>query len=64
MLVLSRRQGERIQIGKDVVVVVLEAKRGRIRLGIEAPRQIAVQRQEIAVKSPVDESAACLTGIP
>lgn len=51
MLVLSRRQGECIQIGKDVVVTVLDAKRGRIRLGIEAPVQIAIRRQEV-IDSP------------
>lgn len=56
MLVLSRRQGECIQIGKDVVVTVLDAKRGRIRLGIEAPSQVAVHRQEV-LRSPVSAAA-------
>lgn len=47
MLVLSRKIGESIVIGKDVVVTVRETHGGRIRLAIEAPRDVLVLRQEL-----------------
>ena len=47
MLVLSRRVGERLVIGDDVVVTVLEVRSDGVRLGIEAPRAIAVNRAEV-----------------
>ena len=48
MLVLHRGVGESIEIGPDIVVKVLEIKKGEVKLGIEAPRSIAVHRGEIA----------------
>jgi carbon storage regulator len=50
MLILSRRIGEMIMIGDDVTVVVLAMKGGQVRLGIEAPRQVPVHREEIWLK--------------
>ncbi len=50
MLILSRHAGESIQIGDSVTVVVLGIKGNQVRLGIEAPKGIAVDRQEIAVR--------------
>ena len=47
MLVLSRKQGEQICIGKGVVLTVLSVHGGRVRLGIQAPREVTVDRQEI-----------------
>jgi carbon storage regulator len=44
MLVLSRKLGERIVIGDRIVVTVVELDHGRVRLGVEAPREIAVLR--------------------
>jgi len=48
MLVLSRREGESIQIGKDVYVTVIEVRGDKIRLGIEANRDTPVHRKEVA----------------
>ena len=48
MLVLSRRLGERIMIGDRIVVTVTKLDHGQVRLGIEAPREMAVFREEIA----------------
>jgi carbon storage regulator len=48
MLVLSRKLGERIVIDDHIFVTVLRLEKGRVRLGIEAPREIAVFREEIA----------------
>jgi carbon storage regulator len=47
MLVLSRKLGERIVIGDRIVVTVVRLENGQVRLGIEAPREIAVFREEI-----------------
>jgi carbon storage regulator len=47
MLVLSRKQGERIVIGRDIVITVLESPGGRVRLGIEAPRGTPIHREEV-----------------
>jgi len=48
MLVLSRKLGERIVIGENVVVTVVKIDRNQIRLGIEAPEDVSVYREEIA----------------
>ena len=47
MLVLTRRPGESIVIGNDIVVTVVEIKGGQVRIGINAPREIQVHREEI-----------------
>ncbi|GAA0817779.1 carbon storage regulator CsrA [Spirilliplanes yamanashiensis] len=47
MLVLTRRSGESVMIGDDVVITVLEVRGDVVRLGIRAPRDIQVHREEI-----------------
>ena len=47
MLVLSRRAGERLIIGDDIVVTVREIRQDQVKLCIEAPRDVAVDREEI-----------------
>lgn len=47
MLVLARKRGERIHIGDNIVITVVEIDRGRVRIGVEAPRDIPVFRQEL-----------------
>ena len=47
MLVLTRKVDERIHIGDDIVVNVIEIDRGNVRLGFEAPRQVSILRSEI-----------------
>lgn len=47
MLVLSRKLHEKIFIGDNVVVTVVDIDRGKIRLGIEAPKEIEIYRSEI-----------------
>jgi carbon storage regulator len=46
MLILTRKSGQRILIGDDIVVQV-EIHDGRIRVGIDAPREIAIVREEL-----------------
>lgn len=50
MLVLSRRVGESIMIGPDVVVTVLEVRPDLVRIGINAPRDVEVHREEVFVE--------------
>ena len=47
MLVLSRKLGEKIFIGDNICITVVDIDRGKIRLGIEAPRDIAIYREEL-----------------
>ena len=47
MLVLTRRADQSIMIGHDVVVTVLEVRGDQVRLGIRAPREIDVHREEV-----------------
>jgi len=46
MLVITRKEGERIVIGDDIVITVVESKKGSVRSGIEAPSEIRVQRNQ------------------
>jgi carbon storage regulator len=62
MLVLSRKLGEKIVIGDNILVTVVKIDRNQIRIGIEAPHDVPVYREEIApqrvVKSAATEAVA------
>ena len=69
MLVLSRRVGESVVVGDDITITVLEVRGDVIRVGIDAPRSVAVNRAELlvaleesnrAAASPGDESVGSL----
>ena len=47
MLILTRRVGETLMIGDDVTVTVLGVKGNQVRLGVDAPREVGVHREEI-----------------
>jgi carbon storage regulator len=47
MLVLSRKRGERIVIGNDIAVVVLEVRGDRVKLGFTAPAEVPIHRAEV-----------------
>ncbi|HUN76047.1 MAG TPA: carbon storage regulator CsrA [Steroidobacteraceae bacterium] len=65
MLILTRRSGETVHIGEDVMVTVLAIKGNQVRIGIKAPRSVAVDREEIferkrtegATRQPAAQSA-------
>ena len=50
MLVLTRKLGEKIQIGDEISIVIMELKGKQVKLGIEAPSNIKVHREEIYQK--------------
>ena len=56
MLVLSRKTGERIAIGDSIVMTVLTIQGNKVRLGVEAPKEIKIVRQEL--QEPVPETKA------
>ena len=50
LLIFSRKTGEKIRVGDDIEIVVLEMKKGKVRLGINAPKKLAIHREEIYQK--------------
>jgi carbon storage regulator len=58
MLILTRRPGESVMIGRDVVVTVLWSKVGMVRFGITAPKAISIDREEIFERKLRDQHAA------
>ncbi|MEC8554451.1 MAG: carbon storage regulator CsrA [Planctomycetota bacterium] len=61
MLVLSRKKNESIVINNDITIVVVEIRGDKVRLGVEAPREVPVHRREVydAIKrSQHDDTAA------
>jgi carbon storage regulator len=64
MLRITRRAGERIVLGDNVIVEVIEVKGGTVRLGIDAPRSVAIYREEIwlEVKRENEEAARAAGG--
>ena len=61
MLVLSRRESERIRLGDSIVVTVVRVAGDKVRLGIEAPLDVVVLRDELEAKTP---SASSLVPAP
>ena len=57
MLVLSRRQGERVLIGREIEVTVLEVRRNRVKLGFRGPAEIPIHREELQQKIPTRHPA-------
>lgn len=51
MLILSRKRGEAIRIHDDIVVTVIQLGRGRVQLGIDAPSDVKVNREEVHLRS-------------
>ncbi len=57
MLVLSRRERERIKLGDSIIVTVIRVAGDRVRLGIEAPANVVVLRDELTPYAAGDSSA-------
>ena len=59
MLILGRRVGETLKIGEDISITILSIKGNQVRLGVNAPKDVAVHREEIVqhAKSEATERA-------
>ena len=47
MLILTRKPGEKIRIGDDIVIHVVDIGKGNARIGIEAPKDVSIMREEV-----------------
>jgi len=61
MLVLTRKKEETIRIGDDITIKVIDIDNRQVKLGIEAPKHIAVNREEIYVRIQAENMAASKT---
>jgi carbon storage regulator len=58
MLILTRRAGEALRIGNDIEVTVMAVNGSQVRIGINAPRDVAVDREEIAERKRRDREGS------
>ncbi|MDR1052613.1 MAG: carbon storage regulator [Planctomycetaceae bacterium] len=64
MLVLSRKEGERIRIGEDIFVTIVHTAKDRVHIGIEAPLNAVIIRDELRPKIAVVGSGEMLNKTP
>ena len=57
MLILTRKSGETITIGENIQVRVLGVKGGQVRIGVEAPREVTVNREEVFERVQAEEES-------
>lgn len=62
MLVLSRKTNQSIVINDDITIVVVEIRGDKVRLGVEAPKEVPVHRREVLDAIHRDATAAALIG--
>lgn len=63
MLVLTRKPGEKILLGDDIVITVLDSRGDSIRIGIDAPRGVRIQRDEV-VRAVTEANLAAADTVP
>jgi carbon storage regulator len=63
MLVITRRSGERVVLGDDITITVLEISGSTVRLGIDAPTEVPVYRHEIWLAVKAENQAAANTDV-
>lgn len=56
MLVLTRLKGQKLYIGDNITVTVVDSRHGKTRLGIDAPDHIHIEREELRAKNKKDQS--------
>jgi len=62
MLVLSRKLGQRFQIGPDVRITIVKIDRNSVRIGIEAPDDVTIYREEVTPHEAADPPRAARAG--
>ncbi len=61
MLVLSRKSNERLIIGENIVVTIVRVSGGQVRLGIEAPPEVSIRREELECRPQDSQRELLLT---
>lgn len=64
MLILTRREGESVRIGADIKITVLRVKGSQVRIGVDAPKNVSVQREEIAGRAGSADEALAPDDVP
>jgi len=64
MLILTRRIGETLMVGDDVTITVLGVKGNQVRIGVNAPKEIPVHREEIYQRIQKDKAASAALDSP
>lgn len=65
MLVLTRKLGEKIRVGHDIIISIVEIQGGQVRVGVEAPKHVSILREEIYREIEVTNlQAAQISEIP
>lgn len=57
MLILTRRVGESLMVGDDITITVLGVKGNQVRIGVDAPKDVAVHREEIYKRIQTDDNS-------
>jgi carbon storage regulator len=55
MLILTRRSGEKIMIGNDIKITVMDFIKNQIRIGIDAPKNISIHREEVYKRIQIED---------
>ncbi len=61
MLVLTRKSGQSIRIGKDIIITVLENSASQIKLGINAPQEVPIHRSEVYERIQSENKSAVIS---
>ncbi|MFP4040508.1 MAG: carbon storage regulator CsrA [Desulfosudaceae bacterium] len=61
---LTRKLNEKIRVGNDIVVTVIQIDKGSVKLGFEAPSDVAIHRDEVYEKIAADDKAKTKSGPP
>ncbi|MBT7618320.1 MAG: carbon storage regulator CsrA [Calditrichaeota bacterium] len=63
MLVLTRKSGEKIRIGNDIILTVLDNQSGQVKIGIDAPRDVPIYREEIYQQIQNENRSSIITEV-
>lgn len=61
MLVLTRKKGERVMIGDDIVITIIDVRGDSVRIGLDAPKGVPIQRAEVVTAVAEQNRAAAQT---